>query len=174
MARKPLARTQDNVIEQFFKQEPFTASNTESDGKTLWHYHTAILRHHDGAIYFNCTKYSKSTTALQQKVRKKIIPLIDPKNKICVVEDVPLGQYQLEKFKPIDTPVISFIPMFGNNVLLTTTYGLEIKGRVVGATATHVVLRGAKSYSPFILKDFNDEITVHRETIKELREYAKN
>lgn len=46
------------------------AASIWSDGETLWSYGTALaVRHHDGAIGLNVTRYSRTTSAHQNALR---------------------------------------------------------------------------------------------------------
>lgn len=63
----------NDVIKKFVKMgNRCSASNLVNTGDRLIHYSTTIAQYHNGVLYFNRTKYSHSTSKIQNELLKQL------------------------------------------------------------------------------------------------------
>lgn len=83
-----IMKTNDEVIEAFFKGELAHSTTLTTDGSRLFSYNTCIAQFDSvqETLYVNTTKYSSTTSRHQNKVLKEI----DKNKYFCIfLQDVP-------------------------------------------------------------------------------------
>jgi hypothetical protein len=82
----------EQVIERFINGEQKGKSSNNNlyiEGTKLFNYGTLLAQHHNGKIFINITKYSHSTSTIQNKILRAT-----PKNMIVEVKDVLRGHWK--------------------------------------------------------------------------------
>lgn len=86
----------DRVIEDFLKGKPSKNRNLYSNGTRLVNYNTCIAEWHDGSLILNVTKYSRTTTVIQNELLMQSRHI----NQLARLDDVPINTQKLGRRFP--------------------------------------------------------------------------
>lgn len=95
-----------DVIELFSNRMTGKTKNLRSDGNFLVNYSTVLAQYDDGCIIVNMTKYSSSTSTIQNKLLS-MLTYDFGSTYIEVVKDVPMNTSNLQNFERVLTKVVS-------------------------------------------------------------------
>lgn len=86
-----------HVIEAFSDRLNARTTNLNSNGNYLVNYSTVLAQYDDGCIIVNMTKYSKSTSTIQNKLLERLT-FDYGKNYLVIVDNVPMNARNLQDY----------------------------------------------------------------------------